>query len=341
MSNESSLAKQVAECLDRCPEISHDAKYWFVRTEGGLLFEPFITSQSIAIGHPSISLETIKLARPDDPKAKKALTKQIAINEPKFERPGLAANQLLKFVHEMKEGDFVIIPSDGSAQLAVGKINGPPFEKELTFEGNHFHAFRKRRKVKWLERVDREKTNPNLYRVFWTHQTITDITQASHWIDTLLYQFFKKGQKYHCVFDINERSGIKARDLFESAVDIFKLSDDFATEIGIHEDSQAMETRINLNSPGEWELITDAAKYIFVVGSIVLLLNGGGLKMTVKKMGLDVSLSTVGLIKAISDFLNDRKNRQMKDAVTKKLEALQLSEPKEVVKMIEQMNKKK
>jgi restriction system protein len=336
----STAAKQVAEILDLSEEISSQAKYWFVRTEGGMLFEPFITSQSIAIGYPSISLATIKHVSPDD-RGRKILARQIAANQPELERPGLGASQLLKFVHEMKEGDYVIIPSTASSQLAIGTIDGPPSEKELTFEGNTFSGFKKRRSVDWHKRVDREKTNPNLYRVFWTHQTITDITEAAQWIDPLLFQFFKKDDKFHCIFEINQRNGVNARDLFESGVEIFQFADEFASEIGIHEDSRSMETRINLNSPGEWELITEASKYIFLVGAFVVFLNGGGLKMKVKKMGMDVNLSTGGLIKAISEFLNDRKRRQQSDAVTKKLEALQVSDPKEIVKLIEQTNKKK
>jgi hypothetical protein len=122
---------------------------------------------------------------------------------------------------------------------------------------------------------------------------------------------------------------------------LFDLAEDFTSLLGVHEDSGGMNTRINLNSPGEIELITSAAQFIFLVGAFVVALNGGGLKLKVKKLGLDVNLSTDGLIKSINKFLSARKNRQLSDSLRGKLESLQITEPKDIMKIIDQINKPK
>jgi restriction system protein len=330
----------IDDYLSVCPEIAESARYWFFRTDGGSLFEPFITSQCIAIGYPSISMGTLT-ALQNDQKSKKALAVQIKRADVSEERPGLAARQLLIFARVMKEGDFIIIPSTSSHQLAIGVITGTnPFESRLLYNGKEFENFKKQRKVHWLTRVQRESVNPNLYRMLFAHQTITDVTSWGQWIDTLLFDFFKKGPKYHYVLGINQSGGINARDLFHLWIDLFDLAESFASTIGVTEDTSKVDTRINLNSPGDVELITHAAKFIFVIGAIVVALVGGGLKVTIKKDFM-ANLSTDGFMKLLNRFLNDQKNRQLSDTLRKKLDALQIKKPEEIVKMIGKIDKKK
>jgi hypothetical protein len=334
--------KALDEYLSCCPSIAEDARYWFFRTQGGMLFEPFITSQSIAIGYPSINLKTL-LGCALDSQSRKSLTRQIQKADATEQRPGLAAGQLLTFTHLMKEGDYVIIPSWGSRQLAIGQIvNKLPFQDRLTFDGKDITGFDKKRKVKWLtRRIPRDTVNPNLYRMLFAHQTITDVTEWAQWIDILLFDFFKKGNNYHYNLEVNRADGINARDLFQACVDLLKLADDFTAEIGIDQDSGAMDTRINLNSPGDIELITSAAKYIFVIAAIVVGINGGGIKFNLKKAGLSCNVSTDGLIKTINKFLSDRKNRQLADSLKDKLNNLQVDSPADVVKILDHINKHK
>lgn len=306
-----------------------------------MLFEPFITTQSIAIGYPSVSLKTLQNLSLDD-RHKKALSHQIRKADSSEKRPGLGASQLLSFVHLMKEGDYVIIPSWGSRQLAIGKIaNKPAFEDPLVFDGKPITGFDKKRSVKWLKRISREKVNANLFRMLFAHQTITDVTSWAQWIDILLFDFFKKGNNYHYILEVNQVDGIKARDLFQACVDLLHLADDFSAEIGVDEDSGAMDTRINLNSPGDIELITSAAKYIFVIAALVVGINGGGLKFKSQTLDINLDISTDGLIKKINQFLNDKKNRQLSDSLREKLNNLQVDSPADVVKILDQINKRK
>jgi restriction system protein len=335
------LNELLGEYVARMPEISDTAKYWFVRTEAGSLFEPFITSQCIAIGHASVSLATL-VKMPLNDASRKALKKQIQINEPVEKRSGLAASQLLKFAHEMKQGDFVIIPSPGSSELAIGVITArPPYERQFSYQGTVIPGFAKRRGVQYIKRINRESVNPNLYRILYSHQAITDVSSCAHWIDTLIFDFFRKGKKFHYVLQINRADGVNARDLFGAGLDLLTLADEFAESIGLGEDSHNIETRINLNSPGDAELYTTAARYIFIVAALVVGLNGGGLKFKFEKAGINVDISTDGLIKALNKFLNDKKNRELTESAKKKLDAMQVSDPKVLVNILEQIHKNK
>jgi hypothetical protein len=55
------------------PEISTNAKYWFVRTNGGALYQAFIGTNSIAIGHQMVNLPLIEKLPEDDDFAKEDL----------------------------------------------------------------------------------------------------------------------------------------------------------------------------------------------------------------------------------------------------------------------------
>ncbi|HEY5345626.1 MAG TPA: hypothetical protein VIK62_04715 [Verrucomicrobiae bacterium] len=334
------IKESIGKYLSHCPGLEKDARYWFFRTDGGSLFEPFVTAQSIAIGYPYVGLKTL-LGLNWNRENKKALTKQIKIHDPDEKRPGLAAGQLLTFAHLMKAGDYVIIPSHGSHDLAIGRITSkPPFEKKLVHDGVVIEGFAKQRGVRWIKRVKRTAVNPNLFQILYAHQTVTDITDCAQWIDSLLFDFFKKGDEYHYILEVNQVDGINARELFQAVVDIFKLADDFSSEIGIAGADAPIDTRINLNSPGEIELITKAAEFIFVAAAIIIGLNGGGLKFKVNKLGIDLNMSTDGLIKKVNTFLNDRKNRQLSDSVRNKLDTLKIDSAADVLDLIERINKK-
>jgi hypothetical protein len=336
-----SIKHQLAAYLSHCSEISTSANYWFFRTQGGQLYNAFITSQSIAIGYPTVELKTLMSLGFND-ESKNLLTRQIRKTIPEEQRPGLAAGQLLIFSHQMKEGDYVIIPSWGSHQLAIGVIrDNNPFEKKLSYEGKSFEGFEKQRRVKWLKWVSRESVNPNLFKMLYAHQTVTNVNACAQWIDVLISDFFKKGDEYHFVLEINETNGINARNLFESSLDLFALVDAFAADIGVNEDSRGIDAKINLNSPGTMELIAKLPLYMMAAGLFMVALNGGGLKAKMEKFGINFDFKTDGLIKAISKWLNDKKNRQLADTVEQKLKDLKVENPADILRLLEVINKRK
>ena len=112
------------------------------------------------------------------------------------------------------------------------------------------------------------------------------------------------------------------------------MADEFAEIAGVKDDSWSIETTINLNSPGNIELITSSANYIFTVGAIVVLVTGGGLKLKVQRMGLDANLSTGSVLDKISRFLDDKVRRKMAESVAQKFDSMQVSDPKELTRIV-------
>jgi predicted Mrr-cat superfamily restriction endonuclease len=175
------------ELAENAPTINLDARYWFVRSEGGELYPTFIATNSIAIAYRRISLKFIKdldQSEEEKEKSREKLKEALKKHYPPTEgadgrisdNSGLAASQLLRFCLEMKRGDIVVIPSEKTEHLAIGKIEDDgPFEQPLMVEGIEWEH-NKRRKVRWIRRVDKDKINPNLFKLFQNQQTVVAAT---------------------------------------------------------------------------------------------------------------------------------------------------------------------
>lgn len=321
------------------PQIACNARYWFVRSEGGDLYKAFIASNSIAIAYSEISLSFIN-SLDNNKELHDKLKKEVKKYYPPkksdegrlVDRSGLAASQLFRFCIEMKCGDIVVIPSEHTSQLTIGVItdNGA-FEENLIVEGVK-RPHNKRRKVRWIRTVEKSKINPNLFKLFLNQQTVVDATPYADWIDPLLYQFFRKGDEFHYVLRVGAKQHIHAQALFRSLITLFELGDKFAKQEEIDANFEGVETRINLNSPGDIELWVHSVYVIGIIALLVVFINGGGFHF--KGKGFDLELKTDGFLKRFNDFLNDRKNREITESVRKKLEDLNIETPEQVLDLL-------
>lgn len=316
------------------PQISTDARYWFVRTDGGSLYAPFIASQTIAIGYPKIGLALV----PADLTAEgiKTLKTLVAKLYPEKKHAGVSASQLLTFQRVMKPGDYVLVPSAGTSRITIGMLTKkPPFEAPLKYDGKDYPEFTKRRSVNWIKTVRRSDLNPNILKILNTHQTIVEASDYAAWIDPLLFDIFRKGDTYHYSLDVRKKEHINARVLFPACLEMFKLVDEFAAQEHFHQDASDIDTKINLNSPGKIELITKASRFICAAALLVILLNGGGFEMKSDWLKLDVNIHSDGIIKKFNDFLNDRSRRGLRDSLTEKIAALQIQNPEQLQALLQ------
>ena len=80
------------------------------------------------------------------------------------QKPGyypVAGGQLIRFVHEMKEGDLIVYPSKRDKRVHIGEITGPYHYVEKSAE-----SYPHRRAVKWLKDFPRTKfTQGALYEI--------------------------------------------------------------------------------------------------------------------------------------------------------------------------------
>src|SRR5207253_226002 len=94
-----------------------------------------------------------------------------------------------------------------------------------------------------------------------------------------------------------------------------------------------IEVKINLNSEGKIQLIgklgKNTAAVIFIIGTLTVSLAGGGLK--IDALGMD--LKTDGIVKAVTNYENNKQNREIIEKFLKeKMDSLQIKSPDDVEK---------
>jgi restriction system protein len=189
-----------------------------------------------------------------------------------------------------------------------------------------------------MGRYRRDEFNAKVWRILITHQTIVDATAYAQWIDQLLFDFFKKGDQFHYVVRIKEEESISARLLFKACLELLELGDEYAAARDIDANGDQVDVRINLESPGTVELIAHTAQTAQILGIIalaIICLNGGGLKLNIAKLGINLDIHTDGLIKKINDFLNSSKNRAVRDSLRSKIDRLKVEDSEQITKLLD------
>jgi hypothetical protein len=284
------------------------------------------------MGYSLISGKEVRAA--DVTVNKDALKKIIKKHYPNKKSPGIGAYQLHAFFNEMKIGDYILIPAWGTNKITVGQISSDPFKEVLKAADKEYSEFNNRRQVKWVSSHSRNDISPKVWRIFNTHQTIVNATEYAEWIDPLIFDLFKKNGVYHFLLKIRRENDINARILFMACLELFELVDDFAKKNDFNENADGIDTKINLNSPGKIEFAARAAKVIAVLSITVLLINGGGIDAKIPKLGIDFDMHTDGIIKQVSDFLNDRSNRNLKASLVAKIANLKIEDSAQVSELI-------
>jgi len=325
----------IEKFLDTCPHISADTKYWFVRTESGIYFEGFVENGVFGLHYPNVTLKDLQFETTDLKKVE-AFYEKVKARHPDSKRPGLIASQLVRLM-AMKAGDFVIIPSHNSYTLAIGMITSEKVEEtQIKFrrrDGGIGKTTIKTRQVQWIKQVPRWQISPKLDRSISAHIAITDISEQSEWIDTLLWDFYKKGDEYNFVLRVNTPDRIRAVELYGTLNNVLQILSIAEDEVGIEMDLEGTTTSINLNSPG-FVRLTAGTVGIGVLGIIMNAMVGGNLEIDgVKKTMIFKTNSTVGrevatVLDAVSDFLD-------REAVRKKFSDLQVSQPETIKQMVE------
>jgi hypothetical protein len=328
--------------IEKCPFITEEANYWLVRTDAGSLFSPFLDNDVISIGYPKITKDKIYECVSTSPEKTIQNLKILAAGlYPDHERPGLIASQIYRFTFEIKKGDYVLIPDLNTDKLAIGIVDGETLSEDKLYmlrgdESTLIPEFNKLKKIKWMKTVVKRHINPNVYKLFSCHQTIANANDYSRWVDSMLYDFYRKGDEYHIVLDI-PKPNIPAITLFECYRDLFKLVEKYCKENQIQESLLDISVSINLNSPGKVEFLGRIALGIFIAGAFVVCINGGNFKLKVEKAGLDAEISTPGIIKNINDFLNSGSDRQLKKGLFEKVNALEIKNPEDLTTLINEI----
>lgn len=274
-----------------------EQKYWFVRTNGGLYYDEYKTKGFIAFGINTVcdkklleDADTSKVAKEQlinkikkayKNKTQNSTTEILIVTEDNLspEKPkktkkdkvptGLIINQLKRFMLEMKTGDIVLIPSSDSNKITFGEITSEYYvDKTSPLEGfpeDKKCPFFKRINVKWIKTIKKKNLDPYLYKVIYSHHSITDVSYARNYINRSLSDIYILNDKLYITFNINKKTGIPAKDLlgfmnsFEKIARSINLDEQYINEL------INAEVKLNIQSPGPLQYIIGIPLDIFIL----------------------------------------------------------------------------
>jgi hypothetical protein len=326
--------------FNEIPRIEVSTNYWLFRTMGGRLFRSFLDTSVIVLGYPTINEDEAKELIKGKIDEEKRYT--VTMRIPSQKRPGLVINTLKRFYTEIKIGDYIIIPGHSCQTIVIGEIisNVERIEGiKVLSRGKEYidTRFKRSRKVKWLKKAKKGEFSPELYGLFNTHQAISFANGYSHWINNILYSFYETGNIYHYIINVKQKHALGARNLYGMMYDLLSIADTFLKSENINEDTSSINTKISLNSPGYIELFGTVSSAIVVIPILILLINGGGLKIKTNN-GFELDLSINGLIKKVNEFLNSRSDRKLKETLARQLSELRIENSSDIVNILEAIN---
>lgn len=324
------------------PIVEESRNYWFFRTEGGKLFSPFFQQDIIALDYADIPDEKVSWLISGNINERKI--EFITEIYPKHRRPSIIISNLKRFYIGMKVGDFVLIPAASGKSVAVGRIESDVKAiegvKRIRKDGKIYidRKYQRSRKMTWLVQERKSFISYKLYGLFNTHQTISRANDYSEWINNLVYTVYKQDDKYHYVINVKQKYGLAGKTVFGCFSDLLTLTDDFLKEERISENTDGVEIKIAISTPGWLTFIGEAGTVVAAILLLIFFVTGGTGKF--KSNDISLELSSGGLLKRMNEFLNSEKDRKIKDALIQKIKSLEIDNPADVIELLNSVNKK-
>jgi hypothetical protein len=335
--------QELNDFLAKIPSVEEENGHWLFRTMGGKLYQPFFYKSIIALDYTNI--EEGKVAELLEGDINETKINFVKSKYSDHRRPGLIIANLKRFYNEMKIGDIVLIPNAAGKNLMVGKIvSGVKIIEgieRVKSDGKIYidHEYRRAREVRWIAAARRRNFSPELYSLLNTHQTISRADSYAEWIDSLLYNIYKKGSQYHYKININQRYGLSAKTVYGVFYELLTTVDEFLKKEHIDETTDNIDTKIVLSSPGYVEFLGVAGKAIAIMCLLILFINGGGFKIRIKD-NFSLDLSTNGILRRINEFLNSKQDRKIKERLSEKLASLEIEKSDDIVELLNSINLK-
>lgn len=326
------LYEEILEISDQIGlnKIDSERNYWLVRSRGGQYFDEFYFENFIAIGWNRASdIKAIEQGKID-------LKTEIGEHYPNEKRPGYVANQIIRFVNEMKSGDIVLTPNKDSKFVAFGEIieddayiedidDAILLEEQCELSGADLVEeneelqcpYIKRRRVRWIKTIKRSKLDPYLFKLLYSHNTISDASEYASYIDRSLHSFFVKNGEFHIIYEVNKKDDVAAIDLIKGINTIISSIDVFNNVAGSNYDKHKIDIKINVQSPGPIEFITYCAGAALILGTLSMFLFGGNFEFLFTKDEKKMRIDNLGLLGTILKF---REQKHKHDVDIKKLE---------------------
>lgn len=251
------------------------------------------------------------------------------------ERSRFLATALFRFMFEIKAGDVVIVPSTNSDEISFGYIGKDYGELDPDQARRLDCSYYKTRSIRWINEVKRHQLDPLLYRVLQAHQAVNNINKYSSIIERSIGNLYSIGDSTNVVFRIEKEGAVSAEALFAFGNRILSDTRAVLKELGVDSSLDGIEIKINVNSPGPGQFISDKAYKALIIGVVGVFLVGGGITYESNSDGsIKSDAKSDGLIKAVSGFLRDRHEETMNDKERNQLDSLKIVPPTDTVDVI-------
>lgn len=309
------IESNLKDSLTQIRVVNDNRAYWFVRTYGGEVFEDFIINNHIGLGFNNVPQQYIVECENFENNEAQNRLYDFLKNNTNYEGGSITKwkNQLIRFQHEMKNGDIVVIPNKDSNILSIGEITSSvkPLESNKKFYfKDEIHDYPNRvREVKWIKHRPKHFFQNDLRNLFSTRQAITNANDYANKIESGISNMFIRENKMRLVISINQNEDINAfalRDFLDSLTYFYK---EFCQELGI-EDNEELYIKIKLQSKGKTVLIGSAAAAIVGVSLILSLSKDASFKGKILNQEYEFS-SGEGLISTYSNYLNEEQERKI------------------------------
>lgn len=295
------------------PIIYSGHKVWFFRTNAGKYYTDFFCNNFIALGWDLIPPKLII----DKNISRESKRDQISVTYPDEKRPGLILSQMDIFYNKMSPGDLVIIPSEGSKEIAIGRIGELTdcVDRSGINEGYEQCVYVHKRNVEWLKIVYAWQ-DIYLFKSLKAHQTISDITEDSKLVFRNFYPIYISGELIHFTLQKPTDDELSVSDNVILLSSILNVVDRVSELYSKESVRSHIKIKTAVGSPGFFELIAPAVPAaVFAIGIIKWFIG--------KEKSADGSTTTglLALITKVNELINDYHNRKNIDAETKMIEA--------------------
>lgn len=315
-------------------QIPKERNYWLIRTESGRFYFDFLENNYVSIGWDEFS--DINTFKSNEEKKLKEHISSVYKNE---KRPGYIYNQIKRFMFDIKIGDMILIPSENSSQIAFGIVQETFYVRDTTTNNTSLKIpkcnFKKCINVEWKSKIFKEKFDPYLKMLLFTHTTITDINNYKGYINRLLYSNYILDDMIHVTFNITTKDNINAVEFLNFLNLISEESIDVFNQVtGSNFKKNTINIKLNVQSPGPVEFIGYAIGGILVISIINAFLFGIKLDVELFKI-VKFNIDNEGLISYILKFIQEKNSNNQ--AITRLRNNFNISKEKLKIQQSEKL----
>ncbi|MDS3930607.1 hypothetical protein RJB83_03185 [Staphylococcus epidermidis] len=255
---DSNFDKNYSEGIFPIIEIPKDTNYWIMRASGGKYSKDFELNDRITLDSENLDIEKVKSDYDNFRKIfREHRLKEVEHNSNLSDTAQsitISSKKIFNFIHSMKNGDIVLVPTHQSRSFLVGIItkeakqyNDISNAKLISkFEGEAIPVSKDKfyREVSWINKVPRYKVDSSLLYTLTMHQTLIKIEENTNHINSLLTPLYIKSGRLNLSLRVNKSKRISS-ETWENFYNYLNKSKNVDEDIAV---------KTNVQSPGVIDL---------------------------------------------------------------------------------------